>query len=255
MRSYTERYVGLSVAVEVNPIGNRGRQSRSVTRVAVLSYSFVVCPLVFGIYRSPSMKVRAHLLALVAGLLLLAGGSNANALGLFNRASMGGCGGCAVEPSCGCEASCGVAVQACCDSAPVCCSPCAKRCRPGLLARLKSKLSCCRPSCCDPCGCKPSCGCDAGCAAAAAPSCGCEPSCGCDAGCAAAAAPTCGCEPSCGVEAAPSCGCEPSCGCAVECCPKKCRPRLLDRIRSLRCKSRCCVPACVTTCCEPTCGC
>ena len=219
----------MNLAVEVNPIWNRGRQSRSVTRVAVLSYSFFVCPLVFGIYRSPSMKVRAHLLALVAGLLLLAGGSNANALGLFNRAANGGCGGCAVEPSCGCEASCGVAVQACCDSAPVCCSPCAKRCRPGLLARLKSKLSCCRPSCCDPCG--------------------------CDAGCAAAAAPSCGCEPSCGVEAAPSCGCEPSCGCAVECCPKKCRPRLLDRIRSLRCKSRCCVPACVTTCCEPTCGC
>ncbi len=61
---------------------------------------------------------------------------------------------CDAAPSCGCDAApaCG------CDAAPTCCK------KPGLLARLKSRLAS-RRSCASSCA--PSCGCEA------APSCGC----------------------------------------------------------------------------------
>lgn len=167
---------------------------------------------------------------------------------LFGKRS-GGCGGCDVTPSCGCEADvCG-------------------RQRGGFLKGLFSRSGNCggcgQPA--DTCGCNaapaPSCGCDS------APSCGCgggllegrtslfsrfgNKGCGCDAApsCGCDAAPSCGCDTdpcsggrmrgklrgyltgmlssrkscggcgqpaaSCGCDAAPSCGCDsaPNCGC------------------------------------------
>lgn len=148
------------------------------------------------------MKSRMFLPALMAvSLFCLASASNARA-GLFGH---GGC-----EPSCGCEPTCG------CEE--VCCDPCCKPARVGLLARLRAKCAakqaCCEPVCCEP---------------------ACEP--------------TCGAEPTCGVEPA----CEPAC--EVTCCEPCCKPArvgLLARLRA-KCaaKKACC---CETVCCEPTCG-
>ncbi len=137
--------------------------------------------------------------------------------------------GCGAEPSCGCDTGCVVDPGCGCDDG--CDTGCAakplrKRCRIGLLDRLRSH---CRTSCDSKCG---------------DPGCGAEPSCGCDTGCVVD----------------PGCGCDDGCdtGCAAKPCRKRCRVSLLDRIFSHRCskKTGCCEPSCgCDTGCEPTCGC
>lgn len=187
----------------------------------------------------PPMKIRAIASgAFAVAVLLVLSVSNASAFG------WGASCGCdvAAASSC-CEPSCGL------DS---CCAPsCDSCCRPGLLkslcARMKARCNkCCAPSCCDV---APSCGCDAGCAAAA-----CAPSCGCDAGCAAAAcAPTCGCDAGC----APSCGCDVAPSCCDPCCRGGLFTGLFSKLKARCAAKHCCAPACCEPACgcEPTCGC
>jgi hypothetical protein len=99
------------------------------------------------------------------------------------------CGGCAAEPSCGCaapvvepscgcaaaEPSCGLAAPSCGCEAVSACDPCARKCGPGLLARLRDHLRAKR-ACggCGGCGAAPACEC------AAEPSCGVAAPCGCN---------------------------------------------------------------------------
>ena len=160
----------------------------------------------------------------------------------------GGCDtGCAVEPSCGCEATgclggCGVAAPSCgcevagcsggcgdvyaapscgCEVAPSCGGGCGGGAKGGLLAKLFGKRG----------------GCGGGCAA--------EPTCGVEVvGCGGCG--DMGCAGGCGdVYAAPSCGCEapaPACGGAKKC-------GLLAKIFGKRGGGGC--GGCVA---EPTCG-
>ncbi len=172
--------------------------------------------------------------ALLAGLLLFAGVSDAQAFHFMHNRG------------CGCETSCCAPEPSCCEA------PCRKH---GRLFGHKHR-GCCAPACESTCAAEPTCCAKAEPTCAAAPSC-CEPTC-----CGKkrhfgglfhrnkCCKNDCGCEATCAAE--PTCNAAPSC-CEPTCCGKKRHFAGLFSHFKKCCKNDC---GCEATCAaEPTCGC